>query len=213
MEQLAKAKPVSLATPMIRTYGYMPDFIGFSESQMERMATALRVIGVFNLFFGVESYGLRQITRANKLVVSVEESERVIKSLGKAGIKTTMAYLLGLPGETVESLSTNLDSLERLLATGYVERIYLSVVIALRGTPLFEEFCRIPSILEEYGRNTGKDLVRDDDPDYTLLQRLGVEYLTSLRPSSLNEWLSKMITSAEQYLPPHRVGGFLLESI
>jgi len=213
MEQLAKAKPVSLATPMIRAYGYMPDFIKFNERQMERMATALRAIGIFNLFFGIESYGFEQITRANKLAVSIEESERVIKSLGKAGIKTTMAYLVGLPGETKESLSTNLNSQERLLATGYVERIYLSVVMALRGTSMFKEFCRTPSILEEYGRSTGRNLVRDDDLDYTLLQRLGVEYLTSLKPSSVNEWLSKMITSAEQYLPPHRVGGFLLESV
>lgn len=213
MEQLAKAKPVSLATPMIRAYGYMPDFIRFNKGQMERMATALRTIGVFNLFFGVESYGLEQITRANKLAVSVEESECVIDSLGKAGVKTTMAYLIGLPGETKESLSTNLSSLERLLATGYVERIYLSVAMALRGTSMFEEFCCTPSIVEEYGRNTDKELSRDDDPDYTLLQRLGVKHLTSLKPSFVNEWLGKMITSAEQYLPPHCVGGFLLESI
>lgn len=213
MEQLAKSKPANLATPMIRAYAYMPDFIGFDEAQMERMASILRTIGVFNLFFGIESFGLEQITRANKAAVSVVESERVIRALGENGIKTTMAYLLGLPGETEESLALNLRSLETLLATGQVERIYLSVVMALRGTPMFDEFCRTPVIVEAYKRETGNALVDDDYPDYSLLQRLGVEHLSRLKPALVNEWLEKMIVASERYLPSHRVGGFLLESV
>ena len=213
MEQLAGAKPVHLETPMIRAYAYMPDFIGFNEVQMERMVLALRTIGVFNLFFGVESFGLEQIIRANKAAVSVIESKRVIRTLGENGIRTTMAYLLGLPGETEESLALNLRSLETLLATGQVERIYLSVAMALRGTPMFEELCRTPAIVEVYERETGNDLSSDDYPDYSLLQRLGVEHLSRLKPSFLNEWLEKMIVASERYLPSHCVGGFLLESV
>lgn len=213
MEQIAKAKPANLATPMIRAYAYMPDFIGFNETQMERMASALRAIGVFNLFFGVESFGLEQITRANKMAVSVVESERVIRTLGENGIKTTMAYLLGLPGETKESLALNLRSLETLLATGQVERIYLSVAMALRGTPMFEELCRVPAVLEAYKRDTGDDLLDDDYPNYSLLQRLGVEHLSGLKPTFINEWLEKMIVVSERNLPSHCVGGFLLESV
>ena len=213
MEQLAGAKPIHLKTPMIRAYAYMPDFIGFNEAQMERMTSALRVIGVFNLFFGVESFGLEQITRANKAAVSVIESKRVIKALGANGVKTTMAYLLGLPGETEESLALNLHSLEVLLATGYVERIYLSVVMALRGTPMFEELCRTSAVAEVYERETGNDLSSDDYPDYSLLQRLGVEHFSCLKPELVNEWLEKMIVASERYLPPHCVGGFLLESV
>ena len=213
MEQLAEAKPKYLATPMIRAYAYMPDFIGFNEVQMERMVLALRTIGVFNLFFGVESFGLEQIIRANKTAVSVTESERVIRTLGENGIRTTMAYLLGLPGETEESLALNLRSLEKLLATGQVERIYLSVAMALRGTPMFEELCRTPAVVEVYERETGNDLSSDDYPDYSLLQRLGVEHFSCLKPELVNEWLEKMIVASERYLPPHCVGGFLLESV
>lgn len=213
VEQLAKAKPANLATPMIRAYAYMPDFINFDKMQMERMASALRAIGVFNLFFGVESFGLEQITRANKAAVSVVESERVIRILGENGIKTTMAYLLGLPGETEKSLTLNLRSLETLLSTRQVERIYLSVVMALRGTSMFEELCRVSAILKAYERNTGNDLLNDDYPDYSLLQRLSIERLSGLKPALINEWLEKMIVTSERYLPSHRVGGFLLESV
>ncbi|MFA4873400.1 MAG: cobalamin-dependent protein [Patescibacteria group bacterium] len=213
MEQLAEAKPAYLATPMIRAYAYMLDFIKFNEKQMERMTTALRAIGVFNLFFGVESFSLEQITRANKRVVSIAESERVIKALGASDIKTTMAYLLGLPGETKESLELNLRSLDTLLATGHVERIYLSVVMALRGTSMFEELCQTQAVVKVYEQETGNVLAEDDYPDYSLLQRLGVEHLSCLKPSLVNEWLEKMITASERYLPSHRVGGFLLEPI
>lgn len=213
MEQIAKAKPVNLATLMIRANAYMPDFIGFDEAQIERMASTLRTIGVFNLLFGVESFGLEQITRANKAAVSVVDCERVIRTLGKNGVKTTMAYLLGLPGETEKSLALNLRSLETLLTTGYVERVVLSMVMSLRGTPMFDELCHVPAILEAYKRDTGNDLLNDDYPDYSLLQRLSVEHLSGLKPALINKWLEKMIVASERYLPSHHVGGFLLEPI
>ncbi len=213
MEQLAMAKPDDVTTPTIRAYAHMPDFILLNKEQLNRMAEALVRIGVFNLFFGVESFGLEQITRTNKTPVSIKDSERIIKELGAAGIETTTAYLLGLPGETEQSLELNLRSLEIFLKTGFVERIYLSVVMALRGTPMFDEFCHTPAICKDYKLETSKDLINDDNLDYSLLQRLGVEYLTDIEPVTLNKYLREMIWTAEQYLPPHRVGGFLLESI
>jgi len=213
MEHLAGAKPTGIPVPMIRAYAYMPDFIRFTAKELDRMIVALRTIGVFNLFFGVESFGMEQITRANKDAVSIQDSRRVITVLGSKGIRATMAYLLGLPGETHKSLEANLLSLRILLETGFVERVYLSVVMALRGTPMFDEYCRTPGICKEYERKTGRSLINDDNPDYPLLQRLGVEYLTAISPATLNEWLARMITTAEQYLPKHRVGGFSLESI
>lgn len=212
MEQLARAKP-SGSMPMIRAYAYMHDFIGLNtgKGKMEQMVQALRTIGVFNLFFGVESFGMEQITRANKDPVSIADSERVIKSLGAAGIKTTMAYLLGLPEETKESLAINLASLETLLATGEVERVYMSVVMSLRGTPMFDELCRNSVVAEGYRKITGKDLIRDDDPDYALLQRLSVQHLTEVAPADVNHAMAKMIATAEKHLPSHRIGAFMLE--
>src|SRR3989344_729306 len=210
MERLARAKP-PCSMPMIRAYAYMPDFIGLDARKMERMVGALHTIGAFNLFFGIENFGIEQITRANKAAVSVEDCKRVIESLGRAGIKTTMAYLLGLPGETEESLSKNLSSLEVLLATGYVERVYMSVVMSLRGTPMFDELCRNSAVAKGYKQSTGKALVTDDDPDYALLQRLSVELLTGLDPDEVNDWMRKMVAKAEQHLPPHKIGAFMLE--
>ncbi len=213
MEQIAQAKPSQVKTPSIRAYAYMPDFIELDESKIKRMIAALKTIGVFNLFFGVESYGIEQITKANKVAVSIEDSDRVIRQLGEAGIKTTMAYLLGLPGETQQSLQKNINSLEILLGGGFVERVYLSIVMALRGTPLFEQISRHPRINAEYLEQTGKDLATDDYPDYSQLQRLSVRHLTGIAPIEINDWLSRMIITCERYLPAHRVGGFLLKSI
>ncbi|MBI5135289.1 cobalamin B12-binding domain-containing protein [Candidatus Uhrbacteria bacterium] len=213
MEQLATAEPMSVPTPMIRAYAYMPDFIALTPVEFDRMIAALHVIGVFSLFFGVESFGLEQITRVNKAAVSIGDCKRVITALGSNGIRTTMAYLLGLPGESPRSCQQNLRSLEVLLATGHVERIYLSIVMALRGTPMFEEFLRTPGIVEGYGRAVGCDLASDDNPDYHVLQRLGVEHLTGMTPMGIHYALQGMIKTAEQYLPPHRVGGFLLDPV
>ncbi len=213
MVQLARAKPVRTPTPMIRAYAYMPDFVAFDDVQMEHMVLALKTIGVFNLFFGVESFGMEQIQHANKAAVALSDAKRVVEEIGSAGIRTTMAYLLGLPGETAQSLEANIDSLKVLLATGHVERIYLSAVMALRGTPMFDEYCRTPAICKHYLRITGKELAGDDNPRYGLLQRLGLEHLTTVSPIALHDCLREMIMTAERHLSRHRVGGFLLESL
>ncbi len=212
IQLIADAKPGE-ARARIRAYGYLPTLASLSQSELEVMTKNLQKIGVFNLFFGSENYDINVLSQMNKKGISVEETSRIIKTLNEqGGIKTTIAYLLGLPGESQESLETNLRTLEELLKIdGCIERLYISIGMPLRGTQWAKELENKKEISDEYFKTTGKDLREDDSPNYSLLSRLSIQNLTTVTVSQINKYLEKMINAARQKMPDYRIGGFMLD--
>jgi radical SAM superfamily enzyme YgiQ (UPF0313 family) len=212
VEQIAEAKPQNVRA-RIRAYGYLPDMAKLDQSELENMAKNLEKIGVFNLFFGSESYDSSVLSGMNKKGISVEETARIIQTIYDTGeIKTTIAYLLGLPNESRESLETNVQSLEKLMNTnGCIERLYISIGMPLRGTKWFDDLEKDKHVSSEYCQQTKRVLTQDDSPDYNLLSRLSLKHKTSISPKEINEYLSKMIDIAKQKMPEYRIGGFMLD--
>ena len=212
IQQIAEAKPED-ARARIRAYGYLPDIAKMNREKLEEMARNLGKIGVFNLFFGSEHYDPNVLSGMNKRGISVEETSRIIQTIyDVGGIKTTIAYLLGLPNESRESLETNVKSLERLMdVDGHIERLYISIGMPLRGTPWFNDLERDQDVKTEYHQQTGKNLAIDDSPDYGLLSRLSLGHRSSVSPKEINEYLSRMIDIAKQKMPEYRIGGFMLD--
>lgn len=149
----------------------------------------------------------------NKRGISVDETARIIQTIYDAGgVKTTIAYLLGLPKESRESLETNVQSLEKLMdVDGCIERLYISIGMPLRGTSWFNDLERDQRVKTEYHQQTGKNLAIDDSPDYGLLSRLSLKYRASVSPKEINEYLNRMIDIAKQKMPEYRIGGFMLD--
>ncbi len=212
IKQIAEAKPDD-AKARIRAYSYLPDMAELSQADLEDMARDLNWIGVFNLFFGSEHYDSNVLSGMNKRGISVEETARVIKTIYETGkVKTTIAYLLGLPNESRETLETNVQSLEKLInVDGCIERLYLSIGMPLRGTPWFNDLGRDQGVKAEYNEQTGKDLLIDDSPDYGLLSRLSLKFRSSVSPREINEYLDRMADIAKQKMPEYRIGGFMLD--
>lgn len=212
VKQIAEAKPPNVRA-RIRAYAYLPDLASLPQSELEEMAVNLKRIGIFNLFFGSETYDKKVLHSANKKGISVEETARIMKTLRDVGgIGTTMAYLLGLPKESKESLEANLESLRRLLKVGdCLERLYISVGMPLIGTPWYHQLVHIPEVVEEYKKQTGKQLAKDDSPDYDLLSRLSIRHMSYTTPHEVNACLAKMVDAAREKMPDYRIGGFMLE--
>ncbi|MFA4819636.1 MAG: cobalamin-dependent protein [Candidatus Aenigmatarchaeota archaeon] len=210
--QIARSKPTG-ARSRIRAYGYLPDMAQLDRHTLETMARNLQHIGVFNLFFGSEHYDQNVLAAMNKIGTSVEESARVIKTLYEiGGVRTTIAYLLGLPRESEDSLAVNLESLERLLKVDdCIERLYISIGMPLKGTPWYRTLESDARVATEYKQNTKKDLTTDDYPDYPLLSRLSLKYTTSVSPSEIQRYLKLMVDAARKKMPDYRVGGFMLD--
>jgi radical SAM superfamily enzyme YgiQ (UPF0313 family) len=212
IKQIAETKPED-ARARIRAYGYLPDMAEMSQNELEKMAQDLNRIGVFNLFFGSEHYDPNVLSGMNKRGISVDETARIIQTIYDAGgVKTTIAYLLGLPKESRESLETNVQSLEKLMdVDGCIERLYISIGMPLRGTSWFNDLERDQRVKTEYHQQTGKNLAIDDSPDYGLLSRLSLKYRASVSPKEINEYLNRMIDIAKQKMPEYRIGGFMLD--
>jgi len=211
VKSIAEAKPAG-ARARIRAYGYLPDLAKLSGARLTEVAKHLEKIGVFNLFFGSEHFDQRVLSRMKKAGVGVEETSRIVKTLHRAGgIKTTIACLLGLPGESGESLEKNLNAIRFLIGSDIgIERLYISLGMPLKGTPWYRMLESNPKISREYKQMTGKNLASDDSPDYMLLSDLSVRHLTSTSRDEINEYVALMIDFAKKKMPSYRIGGFML---
>ena len=69
---IAETKPSNLEIS-IRAYSYLPDLARLSDTVLRKLAENLRHIGVFNLFFGSETYDSLVLNRMNKKGVSVDD--------------------------------------------------------------------------------------------------------------------------------------------
>ncbi len=212
IKQIAEAKPTE-ARARIRAYGYLPILAGLSQRELEQSSINMSEIGIFNLFFGSETYDAQVLSSVNKHSVSLEETSRIIRTLSDfGGIRTTIAFMLGLPGETRASLDTNLRSLNQLLALdSCIERLYISIAMPLRGTSWCKTLEGNKSLMQEYEMGTEKNLSDDDSPDYGLLTRLSVKYSTSVGVGDIREYLNRMTAAAKERMPDYRIGGFLLD--
>jgi len=183
IKQIADVRPEDVRA-RLRAYGYLPDMANLSQSELDNMAQNLEKIGVFNLFFGSEHYDPDVLSGMNKRGIGVDETARIIQSIYNAGeVKTTIAYLLGLPGESRETLRTNLHSLDKLMEVdGCIERLYISIGMPLRGTPWFNSLETDQDVKADYQQQTGRELAIDDSPDYGLLSRLSLKHRSSVSP-------------------------------
>lgn len=212
IEDISRAKPET-ARAKIRAYGYLPDLARLPSSKLERMAENLQNIGVFNLFYGSETYDPLVLKKVNKKGISIDETIRVVKTLkDKGNVRATMAYLLGLPGESKNSLQTNRDSFKKLLEVDdCIERLYISVGMPLKGSLWYQELQSNSQVQEDYLKKTSKPLETDDNPDYNFLSRLAIKYQTSTTPNQINRAVQQMANIALTKMPEHKIGGFMLE--
>lgn len=210
---IAGSKPKE-AQAQIRAYGYLPDLAKLEQPVLQQMARELNTIGVNYLFYGSETFDRGVLERVNKDGTSVGETLRILRTLKDYGdVQSTVAFILGLPGESLDSLQANVRAFEKLLeAEDCIGRLYISGGMPLKGTPWCDELIADAQTCESYSRLTGKNLQEDDNPDYELLARLSLEHSTSVTQNQVNETIQKIIDLALTKIPPHRVGGFMLQA-
>jgi radical SAM superfamily enzyme YgiQ (UPF0313 family) len=98
------------------------------------LASAMRRAGCWMISFGIES-GDQDLLDAAGKGATVEEAERAVRVVKDAGIKVAGHFVLGLPGETKESLEKTLDLAARLPLD--FEQFYCAVPFP--GSRLYEE--------------------------------------------------------------------------
>jgi radical SAM superfamily enzyme YgiQ (UPF0313 family) len=100
-----------------------------------KLLAEMKAAGCNNIFFGIESAS-EKVLKIIKKGVNVNHSKKIVKQAEKLGIKTHCSFILGLPGETAESMDKIIDFIRETNPTG---RVLPNILEAHPGTELYQK--------------------------------------------------------------------------
>lgn len=121
----------------------------------EEIIRTLKAIGTYYLLLGLES-GSQEMLDVCKKGTTVQQGIDAVQLAGTYGIRTHAYILLGLPGETAETLKATEVLLERLRP----DTVHISVATPFIGTELFDD-CTAAGNLQ-HGSYSGHDYYLDE---------------------------------------------------
>jgi len=101
-----------------------------NEITLELMAKA----GCRGLAFGVETINRKALKLANKRFVTVEKTQNFVETLKRHGIYSVATFIIGLPGETKETV---LRTIKFATSELDADSIQFSIATPLPGTPFY----------------------------------------------------------------------------
>jgi len=102
----------------------------------EEIAQSLAAAGCSDVWLGIESFGNSTLMAVNKNV-PIEDTYQAIKLIRKYGMQPVSYIMLGLPGETADTLKQTLSVFSEL-ELSYLDGIELAT--PRPGTPLFDRY-------------------------------------------------------------------------
>jgi radical SAM superfamily enzyme YgiQ (UPF0313 family) len=145
-------------------------------------AKLLKEIGVFEVFIGAES-GDNQILRNTRKGITTNTTRRAIQALKSEGINVIVSFVLGLPGETRESLARTVAFTKELASYGNINETSTSIMFPMPGSNAFKDLMNIEGMNEKYS----SDII-----DYEELKRDWLKYFTNVSFEMLEEALGEI---------------------
>ncbi len=99
----------------------------------ENLLKTMKDAGCDNIFFGIESASQETLGIVRK-EFKIDQAREVVKLTEEIGIKTHCSFILGLPGESLESLNQMVKFIEEVKPSG---RILPNTLDILPGTKLY----------------------------------------------------------------------------
>lgn len=95
----------------------------------------MKEAGCYRLYYGIES-GDPGVLKKIKKGITPEQVEFAVKAAKEAGLEVVGFFMIGLPGETIESMEKTIDFACRL----DLDMAKMSITIPLPATPLYNEW-------------------------------------------------------------------------
>jgi radical SAM superfamily enzyme YgiQ (UPF0313 family) len=114
-----------------------------------KMASLLRDLNVYEVFLGIESGDDQILARMNK-GCRVDDSRRAVERLTEVGINVVVSFVLGLPGETSESLQKTVDFAQDLYWYGSIAETSASILLPIPGSRSFDMLMRVPGMATKH---------------------------------------------------------------
>lgn len=101
----------------------------------EELLRAMKQAGCEDIFFGIESAS-QDVLKLIRKEADIQQAKDVVKMAEKLGIRSHCSFIIGLPGETVESLNHIIEFIEETKPSG---RVLPNTLDVLPGTELYEK--------------------------------------------------------------------------
>jgi len=192
LERLLRARPKDLGDVEFKFYANPYQITPQTLDTFRKLNTKM-------LFLGIESYNdslLKAMNRPDR----VESINRALDLLHPAGIELVLAIMLGVPGESSETLENDYEFVKRVNNSFPKTTFLASRQMPLAGSRLFSRFMENVEAVKEYSG----DLLREDVFDYPQLARLHTKYFTSTTYEEVGRFLGKI----RALMSPERAPGF-----
>jgi anaerobic magnesium-protoporphyrin IX monomethyl ester cyclase len=109
----------------------------------------MKKLNVASVLIGIES-GSERVLTLNGKPLKVQRILNAMEILAKNGINVSTAYVLGLIGETEESLNQTFTFSKKLAEYGNLQTSYWNTIIPLPGSPIWQRMMLIPELRLKY---------------------------------------------------------------
>jgi anaerobic magnesium-protoporphyrin IX monomethyl ester cyclase len=114
------------------------------------MARQLRRLGVYEVFIGAESGDDALLNAANK-GTTTDQVRRAVDLLAEQDIQVVLSFVLGLPGESSETLQKTVDFAQELYSRGNIVETSTSILLPIPGSTAFERLMTLPGMATKHG--------------------------------------------------------------
>jgi len=152
-------------------------------------------LNVMEVFIGVES-GDNRLLRESFKGQTRESTYRALKILNDHHIKFYPSFVLGLPGESEESLNNTLNLCQELVDLGGLDRLSTTILKPIPGSRAYDR------VLQE--TRFGRDLVNMDDIDLGFLEKYWIDRFTDVSYATIENFRDRINEIMEGY---HVFGG------
>jgi len=103
-----------------------------------QMIAAMEKAGFTHILFGLES-GAREILKTSKKAITKEDAINAIELFSKSSIRVTIFLIIGLPGETLETVKETIELIQRLQRIKYIWfGDHFGILFIYPGTEVYE---------------------------------------------------------------------------
>jgi radical SAM superfamily enzyme YgiQ (UPF0313 family) len=145
------------------------------------MAGQLKRLGVYEVFIGAESGDDRLLAAANK-GTTTDQVRKAVELLAEQDIQVILSFVLGLPGETPETLRKTTDFARELYNHGNIVETSTSIMLPIPGSAAFDRLIAMPGMARKHAA---------DRLDLEELKRDWIGSFTRTRPEELQQALSE----------------------
>jgi anaerobic magnesium-protoporphyrin IX monomethyl ester cyclase len=178
-----------------------PAFMFYARPAHVTMQVAARMarIGAYEVFLGIEAGDDAVLRKANRGSTTAADL-RAVKHLSDHALKVFPSFVLGLEGESLDSLRKTEDHLLCILDIASVDTIAVCLFMPLPGSPAYKKLMGVPEVAVKYAHMDHIPLITLQEEWFSRFCQVTMEELIATR----ERMISHVPVASGMGVPAHR---------